>query len=159
MLLCCVSLGGASGCSDEEHALQPPHRGHGKLTTCASALHNLSQPGSPQTQATCSARGVFYQIATCPLLVHPCTGKLLLRVACRRFLTDSVWLQRAAVWKTTEDGVLTPAITEDGAGLAVRLLLSLRTMFMKVSGPQHRIVVVNLYAKAVSSTASRVLEV
>lgn len=36
------------------------------------------------------------------------------------------------------DGVLAPAVGEDGAGLAVRLLLALRTMFMKADTRAER---------------------
>jgi len=45
---------------------------------------------------------------------------------------------RAAIWKTTEGGVLAPVVTEDGAGAAVKLLLALRAMCMQAEGRAER---------------------
>ena len=45
---------------------------------------------------------------------------------------------RSAIWKTTDDGVLAPAVTEDSAGAAVKLLLALRAMCMQADGRAER---------------------
>ena len=45
---------------------------------------------------------------------------------------------RSAIWKTTDDGVLAPAVTEDSAGAALKLLLALRAMCMQADGRAER---------------------
>jgi hypothetical protein len=45
---------------------------------------------------------------------------------------------RSTIWKTTDAGVLAPAVTEDSASAAVKLLLALRAMCMQADGRAER---------------------